>query len=249
MVLSRTRPAPAASDVRVPLARPLILRAAVTTAVVVWALSAFEAVSRVVLHHDGGVIHLVWRLFDLDREGTLSSWFQGTLLLANGAALALIAALASRTGRPFARHWAVLAAVFLFLSADEVAAFHEDIAVNLRERLHAGGIFENIWVLPAMVLVGLLAFAYRRFFRALPRHTLRGLILAAALFLGGAVVLETIGGDIADKKGENNVAYVIEYHLEEGLEMAGSMVALATLLTYREESWPGATLVFDDTSS
>jgi hypothetical protein len=214
-------------------------------AALLWTLSALEAVTRIALHHDAGVVHVVFRLFDLDREGTLSSWFQGALWLAVAAALALIAVLARRTGSPFARHWVVLTGIALFLSADEVAAFHEDLGVQLRERLHAGGALENVWVVPAMALVLVLAFAYRRFFRALPRHTVRRLAIAAAVFLAGAVALEVIGGDISDSHGVNYLPYAIEYQMEEGLEMAGALLALSALMEHREETWPGATLAVE----
>src|SRR5688572_11253619 len=61
----------------------------------------------------------LWRrLSNVDVETTFPTWLSSILHLATAALVALIA----RAADSYRRHWAFLAAIFLVLSIDEVAA-------------------------------------------------------------------------------------------------------------------------------
>jgi hypothetical protein len=246
VALTRARPAPAASELRIAVGRSSVMRVLTTVSVAIIVCSALESFGRIVLHLNGPV-HVMWRIFDLDREGNVPSWFSGLLHLANAVVLAIITVLTRRTHRPYWRHWAGLAGMFLFFSLDEVAAFHEDVGNKLRDMAHGSGYLQNVWVFPALLLVGVVALLYRSWARHLPRHTRGRLVLAAILFVGGATVMDFFGGEIEDTRGTDNFSYVTEYHIEETMEMGGTLLALAALLAYREETWPGASIALDDT--
>jgi hypothetical protein len=57
-------------------------------------------------------------------------------------------------------------------------------------------------------------------------------LIAATLYLGGAIGVELVGGQLAVSGGIDNWAYCLTVTLEEGLEMAGLIVFIWALLKY-----------------
>ena len=55
-------------------------------------------------------------------------------------------------------------------------------------------------------------------------------MLAGALYLGGVLVMEAIGGKYDSLYGHENMVYAVICTTEEGLEMAGLLVFLAALM-------------------
>ena len=70
----------------------------------------------------------------------------------------------------WARHWAGLAVLFAWLSLDETAEIHERIGKWLRDWLDLHGVLYYAGVIPALLLAVVVAVAYVRFLRALPRR-------------------------------------------------------------------------------
>jgi hypothetical protein len=62
-------------------------------------------------------------------------------------------------GRRFARRWILLGVIFVLLSLDETASFHEMLIHPVRGRLNLEDIeiFHFAWVVPALALLGVLA--------------------------------------------------------------------------------------------
>ena len=56
------------------------------------------------------------------------------------------------------------------------------------------------------------------------------MIASAALFLGGAVGLEMVGGSVAETEGIESLRYRLLANLEEGLELAGTLLFIYALL-------------------
>lgn len=201
-----------------------VLLAAV--ALLVLANTAAQVMLRVAGHD---YVHGLVPLVDLAGEANLPTWFSTAALLACALLLALIAAV--RQGDRFRRHWAGLALGFLYLSADEAARLHELLIAPVRAALHASGPFHFAWVIPALALVAVAALAYLPFLRALPADTRRRAIVAAALYLGGAVGMEMVGGAWLERFGDDAV-YAVAVALEETLEMLGAAAFVSALLHY-----------------
>lgn len=170
--------------------------------------------------------------FNLDRENTLPAWFSSMLLLA--AVLMLgIGVRARRRGERLARRWILIGVIFVLLSIDEAASFHELTIHPLRNHFHLSGIFYWSWVLPAIVMLTLLSVIYLPFVFALPARTRWGLIAAAVLYLSGTIGTEMVGGVIAsDAGGTRTTAYAITITIEEMLELIGLVVLLHTLMMF-----------------
>ena len=95
------------------------------------------------------------RLFSLDSESSAPTWFSSVLLLSASVAAgaASLHARAERPARPLA--FALLGLLFLVMSCDEVAGFHENLIYPLRGLGLKGGIFHFGWVLPGMIALAI----------------------------------------------------------------------------------------------
>jgi hypothetical protein len=180
-----------------------------------------------------GHLHGLVPLFNLDGEQNVPTWYQAVALLACAVLLGLIGAAQRRTGR--ARHWWALAAVFVFMSVDEVATMHERLQGVLHGRVPVGGYLHYVWIVPYGLGAVLLAVLSIRFLRGLPRATRRGFLASGGLFVGGAVVMEMLSGKYASARGEQNGTFILMTHIEETIEMAAIALLLVTLLRHMRD--------------
>jgi len=160
-------------------------------------------------------------LLSLSYESNLPTWLASGLLLLCALELGAIAARAPT----WRRHWWGLAIGFAVMSADEVIGGHE----LLSEVWSGDGVLYFGWVVPAIALVLLLAAAYLPFLLRLPAAQRRRFVLAGAVYLSGAVVLELPLGAIAERLGDDGLAYAMLDAIEETLELAGATLFLAAL--------------------
>lgn len=206
---------------------------------VTWVLAA--AASSLVLAGLAGQIAKHWlgrdrllgfvRLFDLIGEANVPAWYSSVTLLLCAVLLASIATAKRRAGARFARHWTGLAAIFLVLSIDEAATIHETIGILLREARPTRGVFFFAWVIPGLAFVVAVGLAYFNFLVSLPSPTRRLFVIAAALYVGGALGGEMVEGYFYDYHGPATLLRIGTYHVEEALEMAGVLVFIRALIS------------------
>ena len=177
------------------------------------------------------------RLFYVDSEGNIPTFFSSILLTLASLLLAFIAVLKRSSQDPYRRHWAILSLILLFMAVDEAAGLHE--MLNKVGWLVTGGqhkedrtIFFYGWVLFGMAMVMIVALSYLKFFLSLPARTRIHFFTAAAVFVGGAIGVEILGGYYAKSHGEGNFQFSMFATVEEGLEMAGVIVLINALLNY-----------------
>ena len=173
-------------------------------------------------------------LFRLDGEQNLPTLFATLLLVFASQLLALIALLDRNRSGSHSRQWAVLSFGFLFMAIDETVALHERLIEPMRALLGGGelGVFHFAWVVPGIAVVLLLVPFFLRFVLGLPSRTRVHLLAAAALYLGGAIGLELIGGSYAELHRTRNLTYSMITTVEESLEMAGVIVLIRGLLAH-----------------
>ncbi|MBK9029939.1 MAG: hypothetical protein IPL61_01130 [Myxococcales bacterium] len=205
----------------VALRRPLLIAVAVVAALGLGA-ELWDAAS------DGAVVDAVAPVLSLSYEANLPTWFASCLLLACGLAAMAIAA-AEPVGARWRRHWWAVAGVLTAASLDEVAELHE----HLGGHLHTGGVLYFDWVIFAVAIVAALALAFLPFVRALPARTRRRLIVAGAVYLGGAVVMELPLGWWTDRAGSDNLGYALIDWVEETIELYGASLVLLALVDHR----------------
>jgi len=177
------------------------------------------------------------RLVDFDYEANIPTLFS-SLILIGAAGLFFILATLSRTESPRDhKFWIGLALVFLFLGVDEGAKIHEKVGDWIEQFVSAEGYIYYPWVLPYVTTFLILVATYFRFYLRLPRSTRIGMLISAAMFLLGAVILDMLGGNEADKNGTSTIYYSVLYTIEEILEMTGVIVLIRTLLLYMRDEF------------
>jgi hypothetical protein len=171
------------------------------------------------------------RMFNLDREMNLPTWYTA-FMLAFCALLLRVIALDKKTPRErYFRHWNFLSMLFLFLAADEVLQIHELFIIKDISRM-LPGIFYSVWVIPYGIALIIFAQKYWKFTRDLPNQTRFHFILAAILYIGGALGMEMIGSYWTDLEGQQNLIYALMATLEEVMEMMGIITFIYGLLNY-----------------
>jgi hypothetical protein len=177
--------------------------------------------------------------FAPDEEGNLATWYASTLLLTCAALFGAVAWRAA--GQRYRRHWAGLAVLLAFMSADESAQMHEMLIAPIRAVWNTGGVFHFAWVIPGIAFVACVALACAGFLRDLPPRTRRLFLAAAAVYLGGALGVEMIDGYYASRWGAATFQYGLLTSLEEGLELAGAVLLAYALADHLHRHPAGGT--------
>ena len=207
---------------------------------IVWlvAMSLVGYVSKYVLGHPRlwGVV----RLFDLNGEATIPSFYSAVTLLLCALLLGVIGLSKRRRSERYATHWLVLAAIFVFLAFDEASGVHELTIAPLRTLLRTTSPYLHYtWIVLAIPLVAALGLIYLPFLRQLPSQTRRLFVGAAVLYVGGAAGMEAVQGRHVEFQGKENLAYWMITATEEVLEMGGILLFVQALVSYMS-AHPGA---------
>jgi hypothetical protein len=184
-------------------------------------------------------VDLLAKLLYVDAEQNIPSAFSTFLLLLAALLLAVIAALARKHTSSSASHWTILSAGFVFMAVDEAWELHERLIDPVRKLLGHGnlGIFYYAWTLPGLALVLALAPFFSRFLFHLPAKTRLAFLVAATLYIGGAIGVEAIGGRYHELHGRFNLTYSMIATAEESLEMAGLIIFIWALLVYIADTY------------
>src|SRR5690606_17836248 len=128
-----------------------------------------------------------------------------------------------RRNLPYFFHWLLLCPMFVYIAYDEAFQIHEKAIDPLRAELGGEdlGILYFSWVIPGAIIVCILTAAYIPFLLQLSKRIRAGFVLAAALYVGGALGVELIGGSYAEAHGNENLTYSFIVTVEESLEMFG----------------------------
>lgn len=173
---------------------------------------------------DDVVIRALWSRFSLSVEANIPTWFSSALLAGAAVAAGAIAHEAT-AGR---RHWWGICVALAYVSMDETAELHE----NLGGHLDLHGVLYFDWVIWAALAVAILAALYLPFLWKLPSPTRERLILAAVIYVGGALVMELPLGWWVDHVGEDTLGYALIDWVEETMEMIGAALALSALVEH-----------------
>jgi len=170
-------------------------------------------------------------MLDLDAEEGFGTWFAAVILLISGRLLLVVARDSRQAGDGLWGWWLILAIGFHILSIDEVAGMHEYVNSNAE----GFGWGDANWTTYALVLMLLVAVGFLPFLLSLLRRghkrTVGLLVAAGAIYLGGAVLVERWSPD--DSEAFSTMSYNLGWiTLEEGMEMAGIILLIYTLLDY-----------------
>ncbi len=170
------------------------------------------------------------RMFDLNFEANIPSWYSSILLFLSALLLAAVAQRERRRSSPWVLNWRMLSTVFVFLSLDETAQLHEKTIKPLRAALGASGPFYFTWVIIGMAFVLAVALFNLKFVLRLEPKTRFLFILAGCIYVGGSLGMELVDGAWASLYGQS-FFYFLLTDLEELMEMAGVLVFIYALLS------------------
>lgn len=172
--------------------------------------------------------NLLWTAFDIGAEGNAAVWFASMVWFLVGA----FAALAAVTAQRFRTSWWLFAAVGFVASADEAGALHERLFV-VGDRMAPYLPFDTFynWVIPGAVIALVVGALLLRLLLALRRRVAVALAASAALFLLGALGIESLTGFVDRREGMSDL-YLGLMYIEETCELigvAGAVVALSSM--------------------
>lgn len=213
--------------------RPKALLRALLISVLV--LHALSLGSHFIYHYLG--IHNLLPYFgrltgfvNVDKEANIPTWFS-TMLLAGSAYVVwgIYRHVRDKGGR-YRWHWAVLCAVFVALSMDELGHMHE-MAGRFGLAGHGSTAYLS-WVVAVVPFVLVFAVSYLRFLLHLPKAVRRLVAWSGVLYVGGAAGLEVagalLGRDLTVQlaPGKPYFHYLLFASAEEALEMIGAVLFL-----------------------
>ena len=185
---------------------------------------------------------------DLDVESNIPTFFSSFLLFSAGVLMGVIAWLHKRDKIRFRWAWNILAGIFIYLAVDESTKLHELLTPPLRAMFKTSGFFTYAWVLAAIPLVIILGIIFLPFLLNLSVKTRRLFIIAAVLYVGGAVGMEIIGAGYIANFGIETIGYKLLSTLEESLEISGLIVLIYALLDYIGLQFQGQEIVISNQS-
>ena len=185
-------------------------------------------------------------IINVSWEGNLPTWFSTMLLAASALLLAVIAHVKIRQRDPYRWHWSVMALGFTMMSLDETAGFHEMLNGLLENYSLFKGRLAYPWVGAAMPFVGGVGITFLRFVWDLPARGRRRFVWAAAVYVGGAVLVEVLWSAYIVSHSRNLAASQLIRTLEEGMEMTGAAMFIVALSTYLAEELRSVSITITD---
>lgn len=187
--------------------------------------------------------------FNPDDEASVLTTYSILLWAATALVFMVLGVLARGSGGPAARYFA-LGALFTYITFDEGSSFHEQLSPIAESMLGSDDLLIRGWLLLGGVMVIVVGAGLVVLARGIPPKMRRRLVVAATVFLLGAFGMEVVGSLLytetpadwllAQGLAPQTISYTIATGIEEGLEMAGALLALrAGLLAVRIERRPG----------
>jgi hypothetical protein len=182
-----------------------------------------------------GTLEAILGALNTHNEGNLVTWMSSAILAAGGVMCVRMGRAERSSGAPGWLGWVLLGALLVAFAVDEVAQLHERTAgpvVDFAESVTGESGTLTRLVAAALAAAGGVAVVAVAipWLRRLPRRTARLLILAGAVYFGGAFGLEIVARMLETGGVDEGVLEVLP-SLEELAEMTGS-----ALLVYG--AWP-----------
>ena len=178
----------------------------------------------------GGTMLTLLQRFNVDQEISIPTWYSVCLLFS-----AFFLLYSITTHPQLTRHrkrWFGLAFIFLFLSIVEGIALNDGIGAALRfvVDVDTNSAFRYRWVIVAIPAVLILGVLYVPLIFSLPQRIRLLIILAAGLYVGGAIGAEMLNAYMLGRTDFLLVRLVV--HFEELYEMFGASIFIYALFQY-----------------
>jgi len=187
----------------------------------------------------GKVVGFFMKFVDLDLEKSVPTLYSVFLMLLCAITLWIISKQEIRKKTGLGIYWRGISLIFFFLAIDEGTRFHESVGDLVESLMHSNtlpvqpeGFLYWPWIIPYSVFCLAVGLIFIPFLIKLPKRSRNLFILAGAIYLAGAVMIEVISAREANLFGLNSIIYWFLYTIEEFLEMSGIVLFLYALLDY-----------------
>lgn len=217
---------------------PICVRVTLTWLVAIGFLVAMHwagILTHLRLGEDHFVPRQLLKLFYMDAEGNVPAWFSSCMLWTCSLLLIATGFVARDRGQGSGSSWLVLGGVFAALSMDESVALHEWAITPMRELSGGGGGFLYFgWILPGAIATSVVGLSYVPFLVRLPAPTRVFFVVGGAVYVLGAIGLESIGGYLTSPEGASVSPWVyrVTMSLEESFELLGLTIFIHGLTTH-----------------
>lgn len=172
-------------------------------------------------------------LFNLDRELNFPTWYSALMIGFCAILLRIIATGKKQQGDRYSGDWRLLSTIFIWMAIDEVVSIHEILIIpQVSDALKLPWFLHSMWVIPGMLFVAWFVRRYSKFVNHLPAKSKQHFIIAAGLYIGGALVMEMVGSQFAESIGQQTIVYALIATVEEILELNGIIMFIYALLYY-----------------
>ena len=214
-----------------------VRRLATALAVVIVVMCAASFIGEVVSDFvivENKYVDRIAEWIDVNREGSIPTWYATITLAACAVLLGLIAIDSLRHRKPYPWHWAALAVIFGLLSLEEILGVHSEATGRLREivSITDGPGYAIALVVIGLVGLAIVALVFGRFYLWLPSRWRTWFTIAAVIYVTGVFASDAIGDYLITAAGEPTLAYDVVLTIEEALEMTGVLIVLVMLLEY-----------------
>lgn len=173
-------------------------------------------------------------LFNMDADKNIPLFFYIILLILCSLLLTGITFIHFREKSIQKAGWMLLSLIIFTMALDKATGFHEFITRPIRK------ILISAVAVPVKYLIIIIALALGlavlvilfRLLRSLPGKSQKSFLIAAGIYLSGAIVLDLIGSVFYDYSGRNNLIYDFLSILEVSLEMGGIIMFMRALIDY-----------------
>ena len=170
------------------------------------------------------MLDAVMHNFILDAEQNIPTWFSSVLLLLGGAGWLWLASIDKHKSHPDRWRYLALAGMFFYMSCDETAVLHELLSGPIKQRMEVGGLTYHAWTMVGLAVVVTVSVVMWPMLRRLSPSLRRFALVAGAVYVGGGLVIESLGGALAERTGKQSFRYFLVSTLEETMEMSGAML-------------------------
>jgi uncharacterized Tic20 family protein len=172
-------------------------------------------------------------LFNVDRELNFPTWYSALMISFCAILFRIIATGKKEQGDRYTKDWQLLSLIFWFLAIDEIVSIHEIFIIpEVSQALHLPWFLYSAWVIPGTICVIWFARRYSKFVYHFPPKSRLHFVLAASIYVGGALIMEMIGSYIAKSLSQQNIIYALSTSVEECLEMSGIVMLIYALIYY-----------------
>jgi hypothetical protein len=176
--------------------------------------------------------------FDVNSEANITTYFSVTMAMLSAFLFFVIAYLKNAAKDRFRFQWAALGVFLLYISMDDASVIHEKSSKYLKGLSSLGGWFEYKWVFIGITVIVIMGILFFNFWLHLDNKYKALLLISAAIFFGGAVGVEILGGRFAYTFGSKNFSYVLFTTWEQGSQYAGLILLIYSLLHYIKSYFP-----------